>query len=159
MAVSDCHILQVKKNDIANGPGIRVSVWVAGCSHRCEGCHNPETWKWTQGKSLTSERIEKILFLCDKPYIHGLTLTGGDPLFIKNRDGMTELCKKFREKFKNTKTIWLWTGYLFKDVRELEIFSYIDTVVEGKFIKELKDISLVYCGSSNQKVINLNNVN
>lgn len=155
MGCNDCHVITVKTTDIANGPGIRVSVWVAGCSHQCKGCHNPQTWKWTQGKELSQARIQKILDACDKPQIQGLTLTGGDPLFIKNREGVTELCRAFRERFGHTKDIWMWSGYLYKEVEGLEVFNFVDVLVEGKFMEELKDISLPYAGSSNQKVIQI----
>ena len=83
----NCHILKVKTRDIGNGPGIRVSVWVAGCSHQCDGCHNPETWKWNQGTQLTQNVIDLIIQNCRANHIRGLTLTGGDPLFPKNRKG------------------------------------------------------------------------
>ena len=115
----NCHILKVKTRDIGNGPGIRVSVWVAGCSHQCKGCHNPETWKWNQGTPLTQNAIDLILQNCSPKHIRGLTLTGGDPLFPKNREGVTELCKQFRNKFGNNKSIWLWTGYNYEDIKEL----------------------------------------
>lgn len=151
----NCHILKVKTRDIGNGPGIRVSVWVAGCSHQCKGCHNPDTWKWNQGTSLTQNAIDLILQNCKPKHIRGLTLTGGDPLFPKNREGITELCKQFKEMFGNTKSIWLWTGYNYEDIKDLNIIKYLDTIVDGKYMEEYKDVSLPYAGSSNQRIINL----
>lgn len=157
--IEDCHILKVKTRDIANGPGIRVSVWVAGCSHNCKGCHNPETHKWNQGKSLTQELINEILDACDKPWIQGLTLTGGDPLFPKNRDGIYQIVSQFRERFGTDKSIWLWTGYQYEEIRTLSILWFINVLVDGKYIEELKDVSLPYAGSKNQRVICINKEN
>lgn len=152
---SICNVLKVRTRDIGNGPGIRVSVWVAGCSHHCDGCHNPETWKWKQGTPLTEELIQKILKACEAEYIAGLTLTGGDPMFLKNREGMTSLCKAFREKFKDTKSIWMWTGYLYEEIKDLDIFNYLNVIIDGKYEKSLKDVSLPYSGSKNQRVIKI----
>lgn len=151
--ISDCHVLRIKNYDIANGPGVRVSVWFAGCSHHCRGCHNPETWKWTQGKSLDSSLVNQILDLCEKPYISGLTLTGGDPMFIKNREGLLYLLEEFRRKFGDSKTVWMWTGYTLEELDNDLILDYIDTLIDGKYDEALKDVSLPYAGSSNQRVI------
>lgn len=154
--MKNCHILKVRTRDVGNGPGIRVSVWVSGCSHRCKGCHNRDTWKWKQGKVLTQELIEKILKACEPEHIQGLTLTGGDPLFLKNREGIRELCKAFYKKFNGTKDIWLWTGYKIEDLDDCPwLFLYVDTVVDGKYVEALKDVSLPYAGSKNQRVLNI----
>ena len=155
--IKDCHVIKVSLHDIANGPGIRTTVWVAGCSHQCVGCHNPKTWKWKQGTPLTQTVIEKILKACKESYIAGLTLTGGDPLFIKNRAGVTELCKAFKAQYPN-KSIWLWTGYLFEEVQDLEVMQYVDVVVDGKYIETQKDIVNPYRGSSNQRIIYLKDI-
>lgn len=155
MSISDCHIIRVDKFDIGNGNGIGVLVWTAGCTHQCEGCHNPETWKWHQGVELTQQRIDKILDACDNPVIERLTITGGDPLFVKNREGVAELAKQFKARFGNSKSLWLWTGYLFDDVKDLEVIKYLDVIVDGKYVQELKDVTLPYCGSSNQRVLRL----
>lgn len=154
----NCHILKVKTRDIGNGPGIRVSVWVAGCSHQCKGCHNPETWKWNQGTQLTQNVIDLIIQNCRANHIRGLTLTGGDPLFPKNREGITELCKQFRKVYGDTKSIWLWTGYLFEDIQELDILKYLDCVIDGKYMEEYKNVSAKYAGSSNQRVIHIKRI-
>ena len=153
MKISDCHVLKISKYDIANGPGVRVTVWVSGCSHHCEGCHNPETWKWNQGKPLDKYLIEDIVEACNKPYIAGLTISGGDPLFPKNREGVFALCSRFKEKYGKSKTIWIWTGYTLQEVEDDLILDYIDTLVDGKYIEALKDVSRPYTGSSNQRVI------
>ena len=153
--MNNCHVIQVKLNDVGNGPGIRTSVWVAGCSHGCEGCHNPETWKWKQGTPLSPLLIQKIIDSCRPSHIEGLTLTGGDPLFIHNRKGITELCKKFREEFGDKKTIWLWTGFEYEEVKSLEVIKYLDVLIDGKYVKELKDVSLTYARSKNQRMIQI----
>lgn len=155
MMVSDCHILKVDTFDIGNGPGIRTTVWVAGCSHHCKGCHNPQTWKWTQGYPLTEELVQKILKACEDDKINGLSLSGGDPLFIKNREGICHLCKAFKDRFGSMKTIWLWTGYLYEEIKDLEVCQYLDCIIDGKFIQELKDPSLPYAGSKNQRIFKL----
>ena len=157
--IEDCHVIKVQVDDIGNGTGIRVTVWCAGCSHQCKGCHNPTTWKWKQGTPLTEALIQKILKACNREEISGLTLTGGDPLFIKNREGVLALCKAFRAKFWKSKTIWMWTGFTHNDIKDIEILQYIDVLIDGKFVQELKDISLPYSGSSNQRVIYLKRTN
>ena len=155
MSISDCHIIRVDKFDIANGKGIGVLVWTAGCMHQCKNCHNPETWKWNQGVQLNQQRIDKILDACDNPQIERLTISGGDPLFVKNREGVAELAKQFKVRFGNTKSLWLWTGYLFEQVKDLEVIKYLDVIVDGKYEESLKNVSLPYCGSSNQRVLRL----
>lgn len=155
MSISDCHIIRVDKFDVANGKGVGVLVWCAGCIHQCKNCHNSETWKWNQGVELTQQRIDKILDACDSPVIQRLTISGGDPLFVKNRDGVTELAKQFKNRFGQTKSLWLWTGYLFEDIKELPIVRYLDIIVDGKYDESLRDVSLPYCGSSNQRVLRL----
>lgn len=156
--ISDCHVIRVDVNDIGNGPGIRVTVWTAGCSHECPGCHNPSTWKWKQGHKLTESLVSKILDACDRPYIRGLSLSGGDPLFPKSREGVEALLKAFRERFGSSKDVWLWTGYDYAQVKDLSLLDCVDVLVDGKFVQELKDPRLKYAGSSNQKVIHLKEV-
>lgn len=151
-------INRVTKNDTANGPGIRVTVWFQGCPHHCTGCHNPETWNPDKGKPLTNELIEKILNEVDKPWVAGLTMSGGDPLAPYNLSDAIKLAQKFRERFKDTKTIWLWTGYshyecLKKD--RYEIYKYLDVLIDGRFLEEQKDPRLKYAGSKNQRVIDI----
>lgn len=146
-------MLKVDVNDIGNGPGIRVVVWLAGCSHQCPGCHNPSSWKWKQGHELTETLVSKILDACDRPYIQGLSLSGGDPLFPKSREGVEALLKAFRKRFGNSKDVWLWTGYSYEDVKLLSLMKYVDILIDGKFIEELKDPSIRYAGSSNQRLI------
>ena len=160
------HINRVTINDTANGPGIRVVVWFQGCEHHCKHCHNPETWNPEKGITFTVERMKEILDACDKPYIAGITLSGGDPLHPNNYWAALLLVLHFRKRFKNTKTIWVWTGYTWEELKEREerqAFSdfysnplgMIDVLVDGKYIEEQKDISFPYCGSKNQRVIDV----
>lgn len=149
------NIIKVFKTDIANGPGIRVTVWFAGCSHGCAQCHNKETWKANQGVQLTDALIDKILDACKFHYIEGLTLSGGDPMDIKlkNYEGAIELIKRFKKKFPN-KTVWVWTGEMYEDLKK-EWLEGVDVIVDGKFEYAKKDISLVYRGSRNQRIIDV----
>lgn len=140
--------------DIADGEGIRVALFVSGCSHKCQNCQNPETWNAKNGKPFTEETKKELFDLVGKNYIDGLSLSGGDPLFSANRETLTNLCKELKEKFPN-KTIWCWTGYLWEEVKDLPIMEYIDVLVDGPYLENLRDITLNWRGSSNQQVINV----
>lgn len=152
----------IKKCDVANGPGIRVSVFVSGCTHRCKNCFNQEAWDFNYGKPFTRETINDILELADKPFYHGLTFLGGEPFEHVNQQGLLLLARAFKERFPD-KTIWCFTGYLFdKEIMEQmydkwpetrELLSYIDVMVDGRFEEELKDLNLRFKGSSNQRTI------
>lgn len=148
--------MSIKKTDVANGPGIRVSLFVSGCTHHCKGCFNPETWDFNAGQQFTGETIEEILQYCTPDYIGGLTLLGGDPLEPQNQKELLPLLKAFKEKFPN-KTIWCFTGYLFEEIKDTsyDFLSYIDVLVDGPFIETLKDLTLKFKGSSNQRTINV----
>lgn len=152
----------IKKCDIANGLGVRVSLFVSGCRHHCKGCFNPETWDFNYGKPYTEEVEMEILNLLDSKYITGFSLLGGEPFEPENQVVLVSLLKKIKEKFPE-KDIWCYTGYLydvdlieggkaFTDVTK-EMLSYIDTLVDGEFVEELKDITLKFRGSSNQRII------
>lgn len=146
--------LNISKDDLLNGEGVRVVLWVTGCNHYCKGCQNPETWNPRAGKLFTEQTKRKLFELLSRDYIDGLTLSGGDPLFPSNRDELTKLCKEVKEKFPN-KDIWCWTGYLYEEVKFLPIMKYIDVLIDGPYIEELRDITLQWRGSSNQKIIYL----
>ena len=137
---------------IADGSGVRVALYVSGCNHCCEGCHNKESWDCSAGKLFTQEKKEELFKLLDRYYIDGITLTGGDPLIENNLKECTALCKEIKERFPK-KTIWLYTGYVYEDVSDLEIMNYVDVVVDGPFIQEQRDITLPFRGSSNQRII------
>lgn len=155
---------EIKKCDIANGEGVRVSLFVSGCTHHCPGCFNRETWDFDYGKPYTDETEEEILSALAPDYIDGLSLLGGEPFEPQNQRTIIGLLKKMRERFPE-KTVWCYTGYLFD--RDLlnksrarceytdEMLSMIDILVDGKFVEALKDIRLVFRGSSNQRIIDV----
>lgn len=143
---------KIRKMDIANGPGIRVSVFMQGCTFHCKNCFNPETHDFNGGKEFTEETINQILDLCSKEYIAGLSILGGDPMHNKNIEGTTLLAKRFKETYPK-KDIWLWTGFLFEDIKKKEVLSYLDVLVDGQYVDELRDPNLKWKGSSNQRVI------
>lgn len=146
---------KIRKMDISNGPGIRVSIFMQGCTFNCKGCFNPETHDFNAGKDFTEETITRILELCERDEIVGLSILGGEPLHPKNIEGSTTLAKAFKEKYPK-KTLWVWSGFLFdRDLKDKEIMQYIDVLVDGQFNEELRDPTLFYRGSSNQRVIDV----
>ena len=149
------HYSKIRQLDIANGPGCRVSLFVSGCDHRCKGCFNPETWSFTYGQRFSDDSYEAIIELAKPDHISGLSILGGEPLHPRNREVVLKLARSFKTLYPQ-KTVWLWTGYLLEDVFEDLVDSRIDVVVDGKFKEDLKDARLKYCGSKNQRVIDLN---
>lgn len=156
---------EIKNTDIANGLGVRVSLFVSGCTHHCKNCFNSIAWDFLYGKPFTQETEEMLFNMLDHSYIAGLTLLGGEPLEPANQKGLISLLRKFREKFGDKKNIWCYTGYTFEsdllnasrarcDVTD-EFLSYIDILVDGKFIEEKKDFRLKFRGSSNQRIIDV----
>lgn len=145
---------RINKTDIANGPGVRVSLFVSGCRNRCKGCFNPETWDFNYGKEFTFQTFLKIDNALDPDYIDGLTILGGDPFEPENIEMITRICEHIKI-FSRDKTIWVYTGYLYEDLKDLEIMEYIDVLVDGPFIESEKDISLKFRGSANQRIINI----
>ena len=142
--------------DVNNGEGCRVTLFVSGCSHRCKGCHNPETWNFDFGKDFNDDVKNRLFDIVSKPYIKGLTLSGGDPL--DSYDDVLDLVKEFRNRFGETKDIWVYTGYVIDDLLSLnkeEILEYIDVLVDGEYIEEQRDISLAFRGSKNQRIIKM----
>ena len=145
----------VRKMDISNGPGVRVSIFMQGCSFHCKNCFNPETWDFKGGKEFTDDTINGILELCDKDYIKGLSILGGEPMHPTNIGGTTKLAKAFKEKYPS-KNIWVWSGFNFeKDLKDKEVLKYIDVLVDGQYVDELHDPTLKWRGSSNQRVIDI----
>lgn len=144
----------ITKEDMLNGDGLRVVLWFAGCSHHCKNCQNPITWDPDGGLPFDEDAKREIFEELDKDYISGITFSGGDPLYVDTRDGLLELIKEIKEKYPR-KTIWLYTGYLWEEIRDLELISYLDVVVDGRFVEELKDNNLPWKGSSNQRVIDV----
>lgn len=146
---------KIRKMDISDGPGVRVSIFMQGCTFNCKNCFNPETHDFCGGKEFTDETIKRVLELCEKDHIVGLSILGGEPMNPKNIEGTTKLAKAFKEKFPN-KTIWSWTGFLFdRDLKDKEVMKYIDVLVDGQYKDELHDFRLKYRGSSNQRVIDV----
>ena len=123
----------ITKDDMLNGDGLRVVLWVAGCSHGCKDCQNPITWDPQGGLPFTEEEKKEIFQELDKAYISGITFSGGDPLHPANIREVTALAREIRQRYPE-KTIWLYTGYLWKEIVDLEIVNYLDVVVDGKFI-------------------------
>lgn len=145
---------KITRNDIANGVGIRTVLWVSGCSHHCKGCHNPETWDINSGKLFTEDDYNTLIEYTKPDYVSGLTLSGGDPFHILNRDYLAELLVRFKEQLPN-KSIWSYTGYSWDDIKNTALIKNLDVLVDGKFIESKKDVSLDYCGSYNQRVIDV----
>lgn len=147
----------IMTNNMDNGDGLRVILWLSGCNHHCKGCHNPQTWDPNGGKLFDDEALHKIEMELNKEYISGITFTGGDPLYPDNREEVFNLILYLKEKYPN-KTIWLYTGYTWDYIIShilipKDIFLNIDVLVEGKFIEEYRDTSLMWRGSYNQLVI------
>lgn len=144
----------ITKNDMLNGDGLRSVLWVAGCSHGCKNCHNPITWDICGGIPFDEAAKEELLVSLEPDYIFGITFSGGDPLHTQNRDEIGELIKEVREKYPN-KTIWVYTGYTWNEVKDLPYLKLVDVLVDGPFVEELKDVNLPWRGSSNQRVIDV----
>jgi len=144
----------ITKDDMLNGDGLRVVLWVAGCSHCCKECHNPITWDPDGGLLFDEAAKQEIFEQLEHSYISGITFSGGDPLHSANRLDVRNLMAEIREKYPD-KTIWLYTGYEWKEVWHYPMMKYVDVVVDGEFKIDLKDTNLLWKGSSNQKVINV----
>lgn len=137
-----------------NGDGLRVVLWVAGCSHCCKDCQNPTTWDPNGGLHFDEEAKNELFHELEKDYISGITLSGGDPLHGSNHLEITELAKEIREKYPQ-KTIWVYTGFEWESIKDYEIMNYIDIVIDGEFECDKKDTRLFWRGSSNQRVIDV----
>ena len=144
----------IRPLDIANGTGVRVSLFVSGCRNRCKGCFNPETWSFTYGQEFTHETLLEIERMLENPNIEGLSILGGDPFEPENRECVDMICK-LMWLYHPGKTIWVWTGYSYEDLKDLPVMQYIGVLVDGRFEEDLKDLRLKYRGSSNQRVIDV----
>lgn len=144
----------ITKDDMLNGNGLRVVLWVSGCSHQCKNCHNVVTWDSNCGVIFDDNAKKEIFIELEKEYINGITLSGGDPLYTDNRDTILELVREIKFYFPN-KSIWLYTGYKWSEICHLEVIKYIDILVDGKYVEHLKDSKLKWRGSSNQNVIDV----
>lgn len=146
----------IKKTDIANGPGVRVSLFVSGCRNHCKGCFNPETWDFNYGKTFDRVTKDEIIQALSPYYISGLSLLGGDPFEPENQLVLVDFVKEVKSLYPD-KTIWCWTGYKFEEglINAAELLKYIDVLVDGKFEQGLKNITLKFRGSENQRVISV----
>lgn len=145
---------KIEKYSVANGTGIRVVLWCSGCRCYCRNCQNPQTWSFQSGIPFDDNAKHELFNALNKPYIQGITFSGGHPLENENISTVYNLCKEIKEKFP-TKDIWLYTGYLFEDINSYLIMKYIDVLVDGKYIEEQKDLTLKWRGSKNQRVIDV----
>ncbi len=154
----------ITKEDMLNGDGLRVVLWVAGCSHHCKGCQNPLTWNPDNGLDFDDSAKQEIFKELDESYISGITFSGGDPLYEGNREDVLNLMKEIKEKYPN-KTIWCYTGFTLTELEEQtpdfakELKDTIDVLVEGRYVEELRNVNLHWVGSSNQNVIYFNKEN
>lgn len=137
-----------------NGEGLRVVLWLSGCDHACAGCHNPITWDAAGGIPFDEAAKEELFAELDKDYIAGVTLSGGDPLYCGNREDVTALCAEIRKRYPQ-KTIWLYTGYTWKEIHDLPVINWIDVLVDGRFVQQIANPQLHWRGSENQMVIDV----
>lgn len=162
---------KIDKCSVSNGLGVRTVLWVSGCDIHCKNCHNQQTWDFNSGIPFTEETMQEILYDLSKPYIKGLTLSGGHPLDTHNIPEVYKIVKRVKSEFPN-KDIWLYTGYTWEQIIEkdkfyechevnspspLDVAKLCDVVVDGKYVDELRDISLPWAGSKNQRVIDIKN--
>lgn len=144
----------ITKDDMLNGDGLRVVLWVSGCDHCCKECHNPITWDPNGGLVFDEEAKEELFEELKKDYVSGITFSGGDPLYAGNREEVLKLAKEVHEKFPE-KTIWMYTGFVWESIDGLEVMDYVDVLVDGEFVKEEADPQLHWKGSANQRVIDV----
>ena len=147
---------KIRKMDISNGPGVRVSIFMQGCTFNCPNCFNKETHDFNGGKEFTDETLKQLCSFLDKDYIQGLSILGGEPLEPENEPTVTALCKTVKHFYPN-KTIWLWTGKTYDIIKDLPVMEYIDTVVTGPYVQDLH-VDHGYYGSSNQQIIDMKTV-
>ena len=155
----------LRGTDIANGEGVRVTLFVSGCTHHCKNCFNSETWNFCYGKPFTKEVEDEVIKLLEPDYIQGLTLLGGEPMEPQNQEALLPLVKRVREVYGNKKNIWCYTGYVLdrdllgesraKCEHTRELLENLDVLVDGPFIEDLKNLTLKFRGSSNQRIINV----
>ena len=142
----------ITKDDMKNGDGLRVVLWLSGCRHQCPGCQNPVTWNPQDGLAFDEAAKQEIEGQLEKPYISGITFSGGDPLFPENVAEVTAYCRELKGRFPG-KTVWLYTGEVWEDIAGFEVLHFLDVLVDGKFEREKQDNLLHWRGSGNQRVI------
>ncbi len=144
----------IKKTDIANGPGVRVSLFVSGCRNHCPGCFQPETWDFAYGEPFAKANEDEIIAALRPSWIQGLSILGGDPMEPENQEALLPFIRRVKEELPE-KDIWLYTGYLLRQVGTSPLLSYVDVVVDGPFVEAEKDAGLAFRGSRNQQIIHL----
>lgn len=148
------HYIGLSSCDTANGPGVRVSLFVSGCTLQCKGCFNPESWDFDAGKPFTEETVETIFRYLDEPYVAGLSILGGDPLEESNIPVVTDLARRVKERYGKKRDVWLWTGRIYDKYADLPLWQWVDTVVDGPFVEKRKVTQKgLWYGSDNQRVI------
>ena len=146
---------KIRKMDISNGPGVRVSIFMQGCSFNCKNCFNKETHDFSGGKEFDDTTVQRVLELCDNENIEGLSILGGEPMHPSNIEGTTKLAKAFKEKYPN-KNVWAWSGFSFdKDLKDKEVVKYLDVLIDGQYNDDLRNPTLKWKGSENQRVMNV----
>jgi anaerobic ribonucleoside-triphosphate reductase activating protein len=146
---------KIRKMDISNGPGVRISIFMQGCTFNCKECFNPETHSFEGGKEFTDETIDRVIELCQNENINGLSILGGEPLHPKNIEGTTKLVKAFKERVPD-KDVWIWSGFSFDgELKDKEVLKYTDVLVDGRYVDELRNPTLKWRGSENQRVIDV----
>ena len=153
----------IKYNDIANGPGVRTSLFVSGCRHHCKNCFNEIAWDFNYGEKFNQTIIDNILASLKPDYVAGLSILGGEPFEPENQNGLIELLKQTKEKYPE-KEVWCYSGFTMEQLidensqnyqQNIEMLNYIDVLVDGRFVEELKDLALIFRGSSNQRIIDV----
>ena len=144
----------IKKIDIANGLGVRVSLFVSGCRNHCKGCFQPQTWDFEYGKPFTKEVENEVIEALRPSWIQGLSVLGGEPMEPENQKVLLPFLKRVREECSD-KDIWLYSGYVYERIKDAELLRYVDVLVDGPFVEELKNPSLAFRGSSNQRILNV----
>lgn len=146
---------KIRKMDISNGPGVRVSIFMQGCTFNCKNCFNKDTHDFNGGKEFDDSTIQRVLELCDNENIDGLSILGGEPMHPNNIEGTTKLAKAFKEKYPN-KSVWSWSGYTYDNyLKDKEVVKYLDVLVDGQYKDELNNPTLKWRGSENQRVIDV----
>ena len=149
----------ITTDDMLNGDGLRVVLWLAGCSHHCKGCKNPVTWDENGGIPFDDKDRTELFRELSRDYISGITFSGGDPLHSANREEVANLCEEISLRYENSKTIWIYTGYTWEEIIEndslREAVEFADVLVEGRFEEDKKDVNYPWAGSTNQRVIDI----
>ena len=146
---------KIRKMDISNGPGVRVSIFLQGCAFNCKNCFNPETHDFNGGQPFDEETVNEVLKLCDNENVKGLSILGGEPLHPNNIKATEMLSKAFKEKFGDSKDVWVWTGFTYENIKDKGALKDIDVLVDGQYVDELHNPLLNWRGSSNQRILNV----